>query len=171
MNDGVLLATMRVRDALPEDVPGLARLAASAGGRWSEADFAGSVQGTARIWLVESAASMPQPSEPLLHAAMRPAFAAAIVFQPGPEDWDVLDLAVAPACRQRGLARLLLAELAESASRAGARRLVLEVREGNLRALAIYRAGGFVVIGRRSRYYPATPGAGAEDAIVMARAL
>jgi ribosomal-protein-alanine N-acetyltransferase len=40
------------------------------------------------------------------------------------------------------------------------------VRPSNAPALALYRRHGFVVVGRRKRYYPA-PGGEREDAQVM----
>ena len=47
--------------------------------------------------------------------------------------------------------------------------MLIEVRPGNLAALALYRRHGFIEIGRRRNYYPAQ--GGREDAIVMARDL
>jgi ribosomal-protein-alanine N-acetyltransferase len=166
-----LAAAMRVRPALPEDAPRLARLAAHVGGHWAEADFAGSLGGTACGWVVEAVPLQPLPADPLLAAALRPALAAAILLQPAPDDWEVLDLAAAPACQCQGLARLLLEQAAESARAAGAQRLLLEVRESNARARAVYRAGGFTQIARRPGYYAAGADTPIEDAIVMARPL
>lgn len=171
MSVGALFATLQVRLATSEDVPRLARLAVGVGGRWREADFAASLAGTAQAWVVESAVGLASPADPLLAAARYPALAAAAVVQPGPEDWDLLDLAVAPPCQRQGLARLLLDRVVRSARAAGARRLLLEVREGNLRALAVYRAARFEAIARRTGYYAAAADPGREDAIVMALAL
>ncbi len=78
------------------------------------------------------------------------------------EDGHVVDLAVAPAVRRRGVGgRLLSALTAELRSR-GARAITLEVRAGNLGALSLYRGAGFVVEGRRPRYYP-----DGEDALLL----
>lgn len=85
----------------------------------------------------------------------------------GPEA-DVQTLAVDPARRGRGLGRLLV-DLARSQAReAGARRLGLEVREGNEAALALYDAAGFRAQGRRPGYYaPSTPGGPRTAALLM----
>jgi ribosomal-protein-alanine N-acetyltransferase len=66
---------------------------------------------------------------------------------------EVLNLAVAPEARRRGLGRELLeAGLLELAAR-GADEVFLEVRESNLAAQALYRDYGFVEVGRRRDYY------------------
>ena len=51
----------------------------------------------------------------------------------------------------------------------GLTRLLLEVRQSNERARALYRRRGFAEIGIRRGYYPATQGR--EDAVVMALTL
>jgi ribosomal-protein-alanine N-acetyltransferase len=69
---------------------------------------------------------------------------------------DVAELqriAVAGDERRRGVAGALLDEVVASATRAGARRLLLEVREDNAGALAFYAARGLVEVDRRPRYY------------------
>ncbi len=70
------------------------------------------------------------------------------------DEGHVLDLAVEPALRGRGIGRLLLDRLLAELTQRGARAHTLEVRPGNLAALAVYRAAGFAVEGRRPRYYP-----------------
>jgi ribosomal-protein-alanine N-acetyltransferase len=75
-------------------------------------------------------------------------------------------LAVVPAWRRQGLARQLL-ERALAARPPEAALATLEVRSGNLAALALYRAAGFDVAGRRPRYYPDT----GEDALILSKPL
>lgn len=58
-----------------------------------------------------------------------------------------------PVARRRGLARELLVHVRDHATTAGAERLLIEVREGNDPALALYAATGFVEIARRAHYY------------------
>lgn len=83
----------------------------------------------------------------------------------GPEA-QVLQVAVDPAARRRGLGRRLLrAGLGVAAGR-GAVECFLEVRPGNEAALALYAAEGFERVGRRSAYYQ-----DGEDALVLRRAL
>jgi len=75
----------------------------------------------------------------------------------------VLNVAVDPALRRQGLGRRLLdAALAEARGRRLSAAL-LELRATNEAALQLYRRAGFVVVGRRPRYYP-----GGEDALLMA---
>lgn len=62
-------------------------------------------------------------------------------------------IAVTAAHRRHGYATALLDETVALATREGAERLLLEVREGNEAALAFYRVAGFAEIDRRERYY------------------
>jgi len=65
----------------------------------------------------------------------------------------VYSLAVAPWARRRGIARRLLAYAEAESRRRGMKGIVLEVREDNQEALALYRTAGFQMIGRRPNYY------------------
>lgn len=69
------------------------------------------------------------------------------------DDGEILNLAVAPEHRRRGVARALLAAMLSRFDDGAIRRVFLEVREGNLAALTLYEAEGFVRAGRRSGYY------------------
>lgn len=62
-------------------------------------------------------------------------------------------IAVTGEHRRSGLASDLLAAVTDLASREGADRVLLEVREDNAGAIAFYAARGFVEIDRRKRYY------------------
>jgi len=69
---------------------------------------------------------------------------------------EILNLAVDPSQRRRGVARALLkAELTQEKSQ-----WFLEVRASNKCALELYQNAGFRVIGRRESYYsdPLEPG-------------
>ncbi|MGP8268717.1 MAG: tRNA (adenosine(37)-N6)-threonylcarbamoyltransferase complex dimerization subunit type 1 TsaB [Terracidiphilus sp.] len=72
-------------------------------------------------------------------------------------------IAVDPRVQRRGLARKLFNELVYKLGLAGVTEVVLEVRESNQVALALYGSLGFVETGRRPRYY-ADP---EEDAVLM----
>lgn len=76
---------------------------------------------------------------------------------------DLLTIATVPAARGRGLASRMLAELVDTARRAGCPDVLLEVRQSNETAQRLYARHGFVPIGRRRRYYQAPT----EDAVVM----
>lgn len=84
----------------------------------------------------------------------------------GYEEVELLLLAVAPEHRRRGIARHLLAELAQSARQRGATRLLLEMRRDNP-AGHLYRDFGFNPIGERKDYYKLADGTRA-DAITLA---
>jgi [ribosomal protein S18]-alanine N-acetyltransferase len=83
------------------------------------------------------------------------------------EDAELLNIAVEPPFRGRGLAgQMLDALLIELGSR-GVRAAFLEVRESNRAARALYGSRGFAEIGRRRNYYRRP----VEDALVMRRIL
>ncbi|UDY24314.1 ribosomal protein S18-alanine N-acetyltransferase [Nocardioides sp. Kera G14] len=69
------------------------------------------------------------------------------------EDAELQRIAVLPAYRRRGFGRLLLNAAEGFSQSKGAERLLLEVRETNQAALALYRAQGYVEIDRRLGYY------------------
>jgi ribosomal-protein-alanine N-acetyltransferase len=82
------------------------------------------------------------------------------------DEAEILTLAVVPAARRRGVGGTLLAGAMAAARGRGATAMFLEVAEGNAAACALYAAGGFMLVGRRSRYYP-----DGGDALVLRRAL
>jgi ribosomal-protein-alanine N-acetyltransferase len=77
-------------------------------------------------------------------------------------DAHVTNIAVAADRQRKGVATLMLAELAWEAINRGCEAMTLEVRVSNTGAQALYRTFGFVPAGVRQRYYENT-----EDAIVM----
>jgi len=76
---------------------------------------------------------------------------------------DIVNLAIAESGRRQGLGATLLRLLVEKARLDGVRRLFLEVREGNLAALRLYRKSGFRETQRRRAFYRDP----VEDAILM----
>ncbi len=83
------------------------------------------------------------------------------------DEIHLLVIGIAPELQRAGRGRALLDFVVGQAREAGMTRMLLEVRPSNLPAIAFYRQAGFVEIGRRRGYYPASTGR--EDAIVMAR--
>ena len=79
------------------------------------------------------------------------------------DELHVLNVAVAPEARRRGLARAILDRVEAGGREQGARVAMLEVRRGNAPAIALYRSLGYREVGIRPRYY-AEDG---EDALVM----
>ncbi len=82
---------------------------------------------------------------------------------------ELLLLAVAPAFQRQGIARRLLDEFMQRAEAEGAKRVHLEVRDGNP-AVGMYRAAGFEAAGRRRNYYRGSDG-NRFDALTLARDL
>jgi ribosomal-protein-alanine N-acetyltransferase len=90
----------------------------------------------------------------------------AIAFAIG-EDGEVLNVAVEPPFRGKGLAGQMLDALLIELGARGVRTAYLEVRESNRAAQALYGSRGFTEIGRRTQYYRRP----VEDALVMRRVL
>jgi [ribosomal protein S18]-alanine N-acetyltransferase len=77
--------------------------------------------------------------------------------------WHLMNVAVDPALRRRGIASALLEKMLE---RAGPdESYTLEVRPSNTVAIALYERFGFRASGTRRRYYQDT----GEDAVIMWR--
>jgi ribosomal-protein-alanine N-acetyltransferase len=85
------------------------------------------------------------------------------------DEAEILTLAVDPAFRRQGFGRALVVSAAETAAKAGAGALFLEVAEDNGPALGLYETCGFACIGRRSGYYARF--ARRLDALILRRAL
>ena len=90
-----------------------------------------------------------------------------VVFWLVHDEVHVLNVAVAPEVRRRGVARALMHEAERRGAERGARIATLEVRRSNQAALELYHSLGYREVGVRPRYY-AEEG---EDAIVMERTL
>ncbi len=83
------------------------------------------------------------------------------------DEGSIDNIAVHPGAQRRGLGGVLLREALDALRDAGARRCLLDVRESNLPALALYARHGFSPDGRRPGYY--TTATGREDAVLMSR--
>ena len=66
---------------------------------------------------------------------------------------EILNLAVDPRIRRRGLGRLLLHALLEMFQRESVASVFLEVRQSNEAAIGLYRGAGFRPLSTRKRYY------------------
>jgi len=66
---------------------------------------------------------------------------------------EVLNLAVDPACRRRGLGHALLDALIAMFRREGVVAIFLEVRQSNEGAIRLYQQAGFRPVSTRKRYY------------------
>lgn len=145
-----------VRKATSGDLEPLVRLAAECfAPPWSEASLAGAISGPlARAWVVEAP---PGGGGALVAFAL----ARRVV------DLIEIDLVgVAPQARRTGFGGRVLAALLASAQSEGLALAQLELSSTNAPALALYGGQGFVVVGRRPRYYP-----DGSDALLMTRPL
>ena len=79
------------------------------------------------------------------------------------DEGQITNIAVLPEYRRRGVASKLLEHLASECE--GLSRLVLEVRESNIGALALYEKYGFKKVGMRKNFYHSPT----ENAIIMIR--
>ena len=76
---------------------------------------------------------------------------------------DMMNLAVAPDFRRRGIGRKLVDELVLQLKEKDVHVLVLEVRASNEAAIALYTECGFEQVGRRPNYYVHPK----EDALIL----
>lgn len=72
------------------------------------------------------------------------------------DSYDILKIAVVEECRGQNLANLLLDEISD-------KNILLEVREGNLRAINFYKKNNFKQISIRKNYYKDN----GENALIM----
>ena len=77
--------------------------------------------------------------------------------------WHLMNIAVDPPARRRGIATALLEEMIARAGQDAS--YTLEVRPSNIHAVALYERFGFRSAGTRPRYYQDT----GEDALIMWR--
>ena len=69
------------------------------------------------------------------------------------DETDMMNVAVHPDYRRKGIAEALVNGLVEELKRKESRCLTLEVRASNVPAIALYEKLGFSEIGRRKNYY------------------
>jgi ribosomal-protein-alanine acetyltransferase len=79
------------------------------------------------------------------------------------DEAHILNIAVHPAYTGKGLASALVAHVIDTLGSQGITQFFLEVREGNDGAIRLYKKYGFMVVGKRKKYYTDTN----EDALVM----
>ena len=118
------------------DIAALERLCFSA--PWSENSIAEELDTGFSLWLV---------------ARLDGAFAGYVGAQLVPPEADMMNLAVLPAARRRGIARALVTALIRELAGGGVHSLTLEVRASNGPAKALYGSMGFVRVGCRRGYY------------------
>jgi [ribosomal protein S18]-alanine N-acetyltransferase len=142
---------MRIRRAIPADIPALIALekCAATAAHWSTEQY-------------EAAFSSEAPFRTVLIIEEEDEVQGFIVGRAASEEWEIENIVVAATARRRGLGTRLLGEFLDLARGRGAQAVFLEVRESNLAARQLYEKWAFVESGRRKRYYHEPE----EDAIV-----
>jgi ribosomal-protein-alanine N-acetyltransferase len=104
---------------------------------------------------------LSKPSGICLAATTEDGLAGYLVCSRYADVWHLMNVAVAPELRRRGIATALMRQLFDEAGADA--RYTLEVRTSNDEAIAMYRRFGFRPAGRRRRYYHDN----GEDALIM----
>jgi ribosomal-protein-alanine N-acetyltransferase len=143
-----------LRRALPADVAALVALEREASVHpWNEAQLSSEIERAA--------------PDAVLVLDGRAGVRAWCAYRLAAGELAILNLAVHPGERRRGLGRFLLEAALRRAAGAGANQALLEVRASNAAARALYANFGFVPFGLRKDYYVEP----LEDALVLVRAL
>jgi len=131
---------LSIRPAHAGDVDSIALLLRDCGSSWGSRQIAEEITRPIALTLV----AFEEPPE---------ALQGVVVAWRVAGDCHVLELAVRPCARRRGIASTLLEKaVSEACGPEGS--TLLEVRESNAGARALYARCGFAEVGRRPRYYP-----------------
>lgn len=151
-------APYRIRPARLADAPAIAELERRCfSDPWSEQSFREALEGPWSFGLVAEPAGGGDAVTP----------AGYLVGRDVAGTGEILNLAVDPAARRRGVGRLLLQRGLAHFARRGVEEVFLEVRESNAEAQRLYLAAGFRAVGMRAAYYRNPK----EDALVLRLAL
>ncbi len=88
------------------------------------------------------------------------------MIQKSGEDVEIVDLGLVPEVRGEGLGNMLMNRIETICRAWNAKRILLEVREGNNIACKLYQNRGFSITGRRVGYYASSKET-REDALLM----
>ena len=115
---------------------------------WSEKSIASELENDLSVWLV---------------AVEGETVAGYVGSQSVLGETDMMNIAVSPDYRRRGIGEKLVTELVTQLKAGGNRSLMLEVRASNTPAQKLYEKLGFQMVGRRPRYYHNPK----EDALIL----
>ena len=79
------------------------------------------------------------------------------------DEMNIVNVAVHPEQRKKGVGKALLKHILAEGVREGAKIATLDVREGNVAARKLYESAGFIMIAVRKKYYTDNQ----ENALVM----
>lgn len=143
------MSTAYIREMYPDDIPevvSIERLSFSM--PWSEASFRSEIYSRYSVTRV---------------AELNGVIVGYICVKHVADECHLLNLAVHPDYRRRGIARVLLDNVIQELRIEGCRFFYLEVRSSNYAARKLYEKFGFNMVGVRKEYY-VNP---AEDAVIM----
>lgn len=144
---------MIIRQMKAEDAPAIAEMEKCCfSDPWSEASIASEVHNPLSYWLVAEDQGRVVGyvgSQSVLDAA------------------DMMNLAVAPEYRRKGIGKALVNALANHLQQNNVIALLLEVRVSNTPAIALYEQMGFQQVGIRPNYYRHPR----EDALILRKGL
>jgi ribosomal-protein-alanine N-acetyltransferase len=133
---------MTIRPAKPSDISRILEIEreAATAAHWKQDDYVAMLAGAGA-------------KRVLLVAEERKNVLGFLVAQTATDEWEIENVVVAAEARRRRLASRLLERLLDLATGSRAISVVLEVRESNLAARALYASAGFVRASRRAKYY------------------
>ena len=105
---------------------------------WSEKSVASELENKWALWLV---------------ALEGDAVVGYIGSQTAVDETDVMNVAVHPDHRRKGIAEVLIEKLVAELKARGSHALMLEVRDSNVPAISLYEKLGFLQVGLRKNYY------------------
>ena len=160
---------LQIRPGTVADIPHILEVErqSATAGHWTEQQYRQAFQpeNQARLVLVAAEASAPRAAgQSSVKGSGILGFLVAHHLSP---EWELENIVVAPALRQRGIGKRLLEALLGAARDTDSSAVFLEVRESNKAARILYEGSGFEQTGRRPSYY-ASP---SEDAILYRRGL
>ena len=113
-------------------------------------------------WTIESLRSQLEKSDSRCTIAVEDdRIIGFLAFEQVMDEGSIVEVAVHPDCRRKGIARSLITAAIQSAE--GLDTVFLEVRESNTPAVGLYESLGFERIGVRKGYYDHPK----EDAVIM----
>lgn len=131
-----------IRPAIASDLHAIIQLDVTSNPHpWGEGLIADALQ-TRKNWVVELGDATQKSVVGWLTASM--------VLDQSELELIVIDSSM----RRQGLARQLMMVWSETVAQQDVSELLLEVRESNVGAIALYESLGFVQVGRRKNYYP-----------------